>query len=85
MEIEYSSHFVNAYQKLPISIQKKAEQKELVFRNDLFNAALKTHKLSGKLKNFYASSIDRKYGIVFAFSHRQKAVFLDAGDHDIYK
>ena len=85
MEIEYSSSFKKAYRKLDTRIQKKAEQKEILFRQDPFSPRLKTHKLHGRLKEFYSFSIDVKYRIVFRLVAAHKAVFLDAGDHDIYK
>jgi len=85
MEIEYSSHFKNSYKKLTRGIQIKAEVAELLFRDDPFNPKIKTHKLKGKLKDFYSFSIDFKFRIVFKFvSGRKKVVFLDVGDHKIY-
>ena len=85
MEIEYSSHFKRAYQKLDIAVQKKAERKEALFQKDPFSPVLKTHKLHGKLKEFYSFSVDSKYRIVFKFITGKKVIFLDTGDHDVYR
>ena len=85
MEIEYSSHFKRAYQKLDIAIQKKAKRKVTSFRKDPFGAALETHKLHGKLKEFYSFSIDGKFRVVFKFITGKKVIFLDVGDHDVYR
>lgn len=85
MEIEYSSHFQRAYQSLDVQIRKKAEKRESVFRKNPFGAVLKTHKLQGKLREFYSFSIDNKFRIVFKLVDRSKAVFLDVGDHDMYR
>lgn len=85
MEIEYSTHFRRAYQKLPSGVQKRAEKREALFREHPFHLVLKTHKLHGKLKEFFSFSIDHRYRIVFKFVGRQRVVFLDAGDHDIYR
>ena len=85
MEIEYSSHFRKVYQNLTLKTQKKAEKKEAIFRKSPFDPRLKTHKLRGKLKEFYSLAIDQKYRIVFKLVNRFKAVFLDIGDHDIYR
>ena len=84
MEIEYSAHFKDTYQKIGPQIQQKAEKGEVLFRKDPFDPRLKTHKLHGKLKEFYSFSIDRRNRIVFKFVARFRAVFLDIGDHDIY-
>ncbi|MBI4119077.1 MAG: type II toxin-antitoxin system mRNA interferase toxin, RelE/StbE family [Parcubacteria group bacterium] len=85
MEIEYSSNFKKAYRRLTLRIQKKAEQKEILFRRNCFSPQLKTHKLHGRLKEFYSFSIDEKYRIVFKLVTAHKAVFLDAGDHNVYR
>lgn len=85
MEIEYSTHFEDSYKKLTHAIQKKAEDSEQVFRKDPFDPRLKTHKLHGKLREFYSFPIDYRFRIVFKFViRRTKAIFLDVGDHDIY-
>ncbi|MEK7082646.1 MAG: type II toxin-antitoxin system mRNA interferase toxin, RelE/StbE family [Patescibacteria group bacterium] len=84
-EIEYSAHFKKAYQHLDVLVQRKAEQKEVLFRKNPFDPILKTHKLHGKLKDFYSFSINRKTRIVFQFVDRAQAVFLDIGGHDVYQ
>jgi len=84
-EIEYTAHFKRAYQRLDISVQRKAEQKEVLFRKNTFAPMLKTHKLHGKLKDFYSFSIDKNTRIVFQFTGRAKAVFLDVGSHNVYQ
>ena len=85
MDIEYSSHFKKEYGKLNHYLQKKAEKREIVFRNNVFDPRLKTHKLHAKLKKFYSFSVGDKYRIVFALVSRSRALFLDIGDHDIYR
>ncbi len=83
--IEYSSHFERVYRKLNSDVRRKAERQEKIFRGNPFDSRLKTHKLHGKLKDFYAFSIDKKNRIAFRFSGRRTVVFLDAGDHAIYQ
>lgn len=85
MEIEYSSHFKRVYIKLGADIQEKAEDKEKIFSNNPLDPRLKTHRLHGKLKEFFSFSIDYKYRIVFKFLDQNKALFLDIGDHDVYQ
>ncbi len=86
MEIEYSAHFRRVYYKLPPAIQRKAERREAIFRSNPFDPRLDTHKLHGKLKNFHSFSIDSKYRIAFYFlKPKSRVVFLDVGDHDIYR
>lgn len=45
MRIFYSSEFVGKYQQLPVNIRDKAKKREKVFRENPFDARLKTHKL----------------------------------------
>ncbi len=86
MDIEYSSHFRRAYSKLESRVQQKAERAERLFRKNPFDPKLDTHKLKGKLKMFWSFSIDYYNRIAFRFvKGKNKVVFLDAGDHDIYK
>ncbi len=50
-------------------------------QKDPFAPGLKTHRLSGKMKQFYGCSIDYHYRLVFAFDDR--AVYLlNIGTHD---
>lgn len=85
MQIIYSPSFAKQYKKLPEAIQSMAEKKEKVFRLDPFDPRLRTHKLTGKLKDFWAFSIDQKYRIIFEFDKKSVAYFHSVGDHDIYK
>lgn len=84
MNIYYHSRFKESYEKLPLSVKKKAELKENIFRENLFNSKLRTHKLHGKLKNQWSFSIDIKYRILFEFDNND-VIFLDVGNHKLYK
>ncbi len=85
VEIFYSSGFERAYEKLELVIKKKAERRVEIFRGDAFDKRLDTHKLHGKLKEFWAFSIDDKNRIAFKFLDDRNVMFLDVGDHEIYK
>jgi len=47
--------------------------------------ALKTHKLSGKLQEYWSFSIDYHLRIMFRFVDKQTVEFIDIGTHEIYK
>jgi mRNA-degrading endonuclease YafQ of YafQ-DinJ toxin-antitoxin module len=85
MKIIYSPQFERAYKKLPLAVKKKAEKQENIFRVNPFDSRLKTHKLSGKLHEFWSFSIDYSYRIVFEFGINDAVYFHDAGNHDVYK
>jgi mRNA-degrading endonuclease YafQ of YafQ-DinJ toxin-antitoxin module len=84
-KIEYSRKFLKSLQKLPQKIIRQAECKEKIFRENCFDAQLKTHKLKGENKGLWAFWIDYRYRIKFIFINDNEVLFLHIGTHDIYK
>jgi addiction module RelE/StbE family toxin len=84
MEILILPKFAKQYKKMPAKIKKLAKEKEKIFRKDPFASSLKTHKLKGELKGFYAFSINYSYRIIFDFENKHTARFYSIGNHDIY-
>lgn len=84
MKIFYHPRFKESYQTLTIILQRKAERREQIFRANPFDRRLDTHKLHGRLKSKWSFSIDDKYRILFEFNNSE-VVFLDIGDHELYK
>ena len=84
MKIYYSSKFAKEYKRLPKKVKLSAEEKEIVFRKDPFDKRLKTHKLSGKLKDYWAFSITYQDRVLFRFISRNEAIFYKIGSHAIY-
>ncbi len=76
MKIIYTSKFERGYKKLPVHIKNSAEEKEKFFRKNPFDAKLDTHKLHGKLKDFWSFSISYDYRIIFEISKDKKLVFF---------
>jgi len=85
MKIYYSSKFEKEYRKLPKEVKIKAEKKELLFRKDLFDPQLKTHKLKGILSGYLAFSIDYQYRIIFELRSENIVWFHSVGTHEIYE
>lgn len=84
IEIEYSPKFARQYKKITKKIKKSAEEKEKIFRQDPFDPQLKTHKLTGKLKDYWAFSISRRHRIILSFAGKNLARFHTVGTHDVY-
>ena len=84
MQIYYSTKFKREYKKLPKPVKILAEEKEQIFRDDPFDARLDTHKLHGRLKEFWSFSIDNKFRIIFEFAGKDIVWFHSTGDHSIY-
>lgn len=52
------------------------------FTNDPFDPSLRTHKLSGKLKDLWSFSLEYDGRLLFYFTDDANAVFVDIGSHD---
>ena len=83
--ILYSSHFRKRFKKLDSSLLEEVSKREVQFRKDSLHPSLGTHKLSGKLKDFWSFSITRKHRILFQFISAHEAYFVDVDDHDMYR
>ncbi len=85
MEVSFSSTFKRAFKrriKGNTEIETRFWQKLEQFTLDPFDPRLKTHKLSGKLKELWSFSVDYDERVLFYFIDDQKAVFVDIGSHD---
>ena len=86
MEISFSSSFKKSFTKrIKNTASEKLFWKKLeLFSETPFAESLKTHKLSGKLKNLWSFSIEYDLRIVFFFTddNPQQAVLIDIGTHD---
>lgn len=85
VEVSFSASFKRAFKKqikgnpdLEARFWFKLQQ----FTEDPFDSSLKTHKLSGKLKDLWSFSIEYDVRVVFYFTDDGNAVFVDFGAHD---
>ena len=63
-------------------LTKKFKSKIKLFEEDPFNPILRTHKLSGILKEYWAFSIDYNLRVIFKFIDSNTALLIDIGTHD---
>lgn len=86
MEVSFSHSFKKTFEKKIKNTSSEVEfwDRLEIFNNDPFNRKLKTHKLSGKLKDLWSFSILKNLRVIFYFTNDkpQKAVFVDIGTHD---
>ena len=83
-KIAFSSSFKKAFKKKLKSNPQVEEvfwEKVDIFLSDPFDQRLRTHKLSGKLKNLWSFSLGYDYRVIFYFEGEQ-AIFIDIGSHD---
>ncbi len=85
MRIYYSSKFQREYKELPKQVKEDAEAAEKLFRQNPFHPRLKTHQLLGRLKDFWAFSVNYRYRIIFEFANGDIIWFHSVGDHKIYR
>lgn len=83
--VEYSPSFFKSLKKFPKSKLKFLKRQEEIFRENIFDSRLKTHKLKGELLNFYSFSITYHWRIIFHFENKDTVVFDSIGSHEIYK
>jgi mRNA-degrading endonuclease YafQ of YafQ-DinJ toxin-antitoxin module len=53
-----------------------------LFKEDIFDKRLKTHRLKGNLKEYYAFSISYSDRIVFRILEDEAVYFIEIGSHD---
>ena len=86
MEISFSDSFKKAFKKRIKSTESEAEfwVRIDLFIIDPFDIKLKTHKLSGKLKDLWSFSVGYDLRIIFYFTKDKpkKAILIDIGTHD---
>ena len=85
VEISFSSSFRRAFKKRikgNLDLEARFWQKVEQFTIDPFDQRLKTHKLSGKLKELWSFSVEYDERVLFYFTEDGNAVFVDIGSHD---
>ena len=82
MKFFYSPKFIRSFSGLPKDVQNLFSQKETIFRSNLFDSRLRTHKLKGR--NEWSFLITYKVRVIFVFEGKD-ILFVNIGDHSIYR
>ncbi|MBI4256873.1 type II toxin-antitoxin system YoeB family toxin [Candidatus Uhrbacteria bacterium] len=85
MEVLYTPHFKRDAKRLPVSIRKLVEERLSLFKKDPFDPSLKTHKLEGALREYWAFSIDYRHRVLWTFEGKSTAVLHAIGNHCVYE
>ena len=80
--LNYTAVFKKELAKIPKDQLKKFARKEKIFRQNIFDPRLKTHKLGGKLFGFYSFSISYNWRIVFHLNNKD-VIFDSIGTYNI--
>lgn len=84
-KVIHSARFLKSVTKLPQSVKKKIQKKDIIFRKNPFDKQLNTHKLHGRFNEYWAYSIDYQYRVIFVFKDDRTIIYYDIGSHQIYK
>lgn len=85
IQISFKPTFVKQMNKLEKALVEEVFEKIELFKNKENHKTLKVHKLHGKLAGYFSFSLNYKFRIVFLYESGNHVVFLDIGDHDLYK
>lgn len=83
--INYTSRFARAMKDLDPALRKIVAERDALFRQDCFAPRLNAHKLHGKLKKYWSFSITHSHRVLFQFMKGNAVVFIDVGNHSIYR
>jgi mRNA-degrading endonuclease YafQ of YafQ-DinJ toxin-antitoxin module len=84
-EVAFSSSFKRAYKrriKGNAALEARFWERLKIFQNNRFDQSLRTHKLSGRLKDLWSFSIEYDLRVVFSLLEDDRALFVDIGTHE---
>ncbi len=81
----YNPHFRKLIKAFPLKEKARIIRKVNLFLADPYSPNLKTHKLSGRLKNYWSFSVSYNLRVLFRFYKENVVEFVDLGTHEIYK
>lgn len=85
MEVSFSSSFRRVFKrriKGNVDLEARFWEKLEQFIKDPYDPRLKTHKLSGQLKDLWSFSVNYDERVLFYFTDDGNTVFVDIGSHD---
>ncbi len=80
-----TSDFGKSFRRLPRHVQDLLARKEEWFKANPFDPRLRTHRLHGRLQDYWAYSVNRQYRVLFRFASLRVVVYYDVGTHGVYK
>jgi addiction module RelE/StbE family toxin len=85
--IQFDSTFEKHWKKYLTGLTEKQKEhlrkRFSIFKEDIFDKRLKTHRLKGNLKDYYAFSISHSDRIIFKIIEDNSIYFIEVGSHDI--
>jgi len=85
IKILFKPTFLKQVNELEKDLVEEVFEKIELFKDRKNHKILKIHKLHGKLSGHFSFSVNYSFRIVFKYDEDDNAIFLDIGDHDLYK
>jgi len=84
LTVHSSARFKRSYKKMPAKIKKDFSKRIEIFQKEPFYPSLNTHKLKGKLANYYSFYLQDGYRVLFDFVSESTVILVNIGSHDNY-
>lgn len=84
-KVLYTADFKKKFKAISKKEKGKILKKLHLFWLNPLDTSLKTHKLSGRLKDHWSFSLNYKIRIMFRFVDKKTVELIDIGGHEIYK
>ena len=85
--IKFDAPFEKRFKKYTSQLseveRQRLRKRMEIFKEDVFDKRLKTHKLKGELSEHYAFSVSYSDRIVFKILDDEGIYFIEIGSHDI--
>jgi len=81
MQIETTKKFDKQFKKLPSKVQKEFAKRIELFISERNHQLLKTHKLSGNLKDLWSFNVTADIRVIFDDSHDEVVLLVAIGSH----
>ena len=83
LDAAFEKRFTKYKSRLDEAGRKHLRQRFELFKEDVFDKRLKTHKLKGNLSAYYAFSINHSDRIVFKVLQDDGVLLIEVGSHDV--
>jgi len=80
-----STRFKRSFKRMPSHIREDFVQKIDIFRKNPFYSKLGTHKLGGRLRDYYVFCLRDGFRVLFDFLNDGSVLLINIGSHDDYK
>ena len=85
LNLFYTPNFVREYSRLPRSLQEEVKEPIALFRTDPRHTFLRTHKLTGKMRNKWSFRVNYEFRVVFCYDSKNVVALLSVGNHSVYE